>query len=328
MIEYVFKMLFCLLAAAALGFLVSWFLTRLRTLELEDQVFSLKRSLTDRDVKVSAAERRANESESNLKFQQESTLKADTEFQSVKDQRQNAVDHSTRLTADVSTKEASLASLTAIIAMREQALKERDYAAKTAESRISGFEKTIAEQTNLLRSRDESLTAKEARLIEIENLASRRSSEIDTLRGQLASAHTELEVTAKTHDSEISRLKTSLIQGDAKISDSSFTSNPLSPVHPKQYASAPIGTDPIKHIYGVGPALEKTLNGLGVYYFKQVALWTEAEIDFFDSKLPNFHGRIRREQWQRSAVEEHYKKYGEWLGKGDPLITMPETNRT
>ena len=328
MIEYVFKMFFCLLAAAAIGFLVSWFLRRLSILELEDQVFSLKRALTDRDVKVSAAQRRADESDTALKFQQESTLKADTEFQSIKDQRQNAVEHSSRLSADVTTKDASIASLSAIIAMREQSLKERDYAANSALTKAAGYEKTIAEQNSLLRSRDESLTAREARLIEIENLASRRSNEIDTLRGQLASAHTALETNQKLHDLEISRFKAPIAAQAllAPISQSQLAST--TPVHPQQYKQAPLSADDIKHIYGVGPALEKTLNGLGIYYFKQVASWTDADIDFFDSKLPDFHGRIRREQWLRSAVEEHYKKYGEWLGKGEPLITMPETNRT
>jgi predicted flap endonuclease-1-like 5' DNA nuclease len=96
---------------------------------------------------------------------------------------------------------------------------------------------------------------------------------------------------------------------------------------PRQFTSPPAHRDDIKHIYGVGPALEKLLNELGVYHFRQVATWSEADIDFFDSQLHEFHGRIRRENWVRSAIEEHYKKYGEWLGEGTPTITMPETNR-
>ncbi len=94
---------------------------------------------------------------------------------------------------------------------------------------------------------------------------------------------------------------------------------------PLQYASAPAGADDLEWIYGVGPKLAEALNAVGVYTFKQVAQWSESDIDFFDAKLEGFHGRIRRENWVKSATEEQYKKYGEWLGSGTPSVTMPET---
>jgi large subunit ribosomal protein L20 len=94
---------------------------------------------------------------------------------------------------------------------------------------------------------------------------------------------------------------------------------------PLQYASKPEAADDLEWIYGVGPKLAEALNAIGVYTFKQVAQWSESDIDFFDSKLEGFKGRIRRENWVKSATEEHYKKHGEWLGTGTPSITMPET---
>ena len=96
---------------------------------------------------------------------------------------------------------------------------------------------------------------------------------------------------------------------------------------PRQFASAPPLIDDLKHIYGVGPVLEKMLHALGVYQFIQVATWKADDIAFFDARLHDFHGRIEREHWVRSAQEEHYKKYGEWLGEGAPVFTMPEANR-
>ncbi|NOT62430.1 MAG: NADH dehydrogenase subunit E, partial [Acidobacteria bacterium] len=60
----------------------------------------------------------------------------------------------------------------------------------------------------------------------------------------------------------------------------------------------------------VGPVLEKMLHKLGIYYFKQVASWKESDIDWVDEQLEFFKGRIRREDWQGSATEEHLKKYG------------------
>jgi predicted flap endonuclease-1-like 5' DNA nuclease len=83
--------------------------------------------------------------------------------------------------------------------------------------------------------------------------------------------------------------------------------------------------DDLKRIYGVGRVLEKLLHKNGIFWFKQVATWTDNDIDTIDAKLEKFHGRIRRENWVRSATEEHYKKYNEWLGEGEPKVTMPET---
>jgi predicted flap endonuclease-1-like 5' DNA nuclease len=83
--------------------------------------------------------------------------------------------------------------------------------------------------------------------------------------------------------------------------------------------------DDLKRIRGVGPVLEKVLHRLGVHQFKQVALWTETDIDFFDAQLQTFRGRIRRENWVRSAAEEHFKKHGEWLAGAARAITISET---
>lgn len=76
--------------------------------------------------------------------------------------------------------------------------------------------------------------------------------------------------------------------------------------------------DDLKQIRGVGPALERFLRKRGVFSFSQVATWSQADIDKFEFLLPNFGGRIQRENWVRSAQVEHYKKYKQWLGDGEP----------
>jgi predicted flap endonuclease-1-like 5' DNA nuclease len=76
--------------------------------------------------------------------------------------------------------------------------------------------------------------------------------------------------------------------------------------------------DDLKHIRGVGPALERFLHKRGVFWFRQVATWSQADIDKFEFLLPNFSGRIQRERWVHSARVEHYKKYQQWLGDGEP----------
>ena len=59
--------------------------------------------------------------------------------------------------------------------------------------------------------------------------------------------------------------------------------------------------DDLKRISGVGPKLEKMLNGIGVYYFFQVEAWNKADVRRVDDLLDVFKGRIERDEWVAQA---------------------------
>ena len=69
--------------------------------------------------------------------------------------------------------------------------------------------------------------------------------------------------------------------------------------------------DDLKLIVGIGPVLERMLRNLGIGTFRQIALWTVRDIAEFDAKLPEFPGRIVRDQWVTQARALHESKYGE-----------------
>ena len=71
--------------------------------------------------------------------------------------------------------------------------------------------------------------------------------------------------------------------------------------------------DDLKLIVGIGPVLERMLHRLGVATYRQIAHWSERDIDEIDAKLPEFPGRIRRDGWVTQARELHQSKYGETL---------------
>ena len=71
---------------------------------------------------------------------------------------------------------------------------------------------------------------------------------------------------------------------------------------PVGFSEKPSDVDDLKRIKGVGPVIEKTLNGLGIYQFKQIADFTEDNITWVD-KYISFPGRIEREQWVPQAKE-------------------------
>jgi len=68
--------------------------------------------------------------------------------------------------------------------------------------------------------------------------------------------------------------------------------------------------DDLKLIVGVGPVLERMLQQLGITTYRQIARWSERDIDEIDARLPEFPGRIRRDGWVTQARELHQSKYG------------------
>jgi predicted flap endonuclease-1-like 5' DNA nuclease len=48
---------------------------------------------------------------------------------------------------------------------------------------------------------------------------------------------------------------------------------------------------------------------MGVYTFKQIALWTDEQAHEFSSRL-GFKERVEREHWREQARALHEQKYG------------------
>jgi len=69
--------------------------------------------------------------------------------------------------------------------------------------------------------------------------------------------------------------------------------------------------DDLKLIVGIGPILERMLQQLGIATYRQIARWSERDIDDMDARLPEFPGRIRRDTWVTQARALHQSKYGE-----------------
>ena len=66
--------------------------------------------------------------------------------------------------------------------------------------------------------------------------------------------------------------------------------------------------DNLKLIKGVGPAIEKTLNELGIQRFDQIAQMSEYDIDRVAHRLKGFRSRIYREDWIGQARDLHDQK--------------------
>ena len=79
---------------------------------------------------------------------------------------------------------------------------------------------------------------------------------------------------------------------------------------PPPLLDAPGTPDDLKLIVGVGPVIERMLYQMGVATYRQIARWSERDIDEVDARLPEFPGRIRRDGWVTQARALHVGKYG------------------
>lgn len=59
--------------------------------------------------------------------------------------------------------------------------------------------------------------------------------------------------------------------------------------------------DDLKKISGVGPFIEKKLNGIGIYTFDQISKFSKKDIDDVTDLIKFFPGRIERDDWVGQA---------------------------
>jgi len=79
---------------------------------------------------------------------------------------------------------------------------------------------------------------------------------------------------------------------------------------PPPLLDAPGTPDDLKLIVGIGPVIERMLYQMGIGTYRQIARWSERDIDDVDARLPEFPGRIRRDGWVTQARALHVGKYG------------------
>ena len=85
---------------------------------------------------------------------------------------------------------------------------------------------------------------------------------------------------------------------------------------PNAPAERPQCMDDLKIIHGIGPMIEQTLNRQGITTFRQIAEFTQEDIERVSGLLENFKDRVMRDDWVGQAKRAHYEKYGEKLHGG------------
>ncbi|MCF8226953.1 MAG: hypothetical protein K9J30_13835 [Bacteroidales bacterium] len=61
--------------------------------------------------------------------------------------------------------------------------------------------------------------------------------------------------------------------------------------------------DDLTMISGIGPIIERRLNYLGIYTFRQISRFTPQDIEVINDSIVYFSGRIDRDEWVAQAIE-------------------------
>ena len=59
--------------------------------------------------------------------------------------------------------------------------------------------------------------------------------------------------------------------------------------------------DDLKVIKGIGPKFEGDLNSKGIYYYRQIANWSAADVTMVEGIIDSIPGRIQRDEWVNQA---------------------------
>ncbi len=130
-----------------------------------------------------------------------------------------------------------------------------------------------------------------------------RDDEAAQLETELAAARERISQLEQAQDEEHAETRIEPVRDPDALTDGRDASN--DPIDARDEAAEKTdGTkDNLKKIKGVGPAIEKTLNELGIFRFEQIADMSEYEIDRVAQRLKGFHSRIYREDWIGQARE-------------------------
>lgn len=160
---------------------------------------------------------------------------------------------------------------------------ELDELKKSLDSRTLKLE-AVSTQRDVLRSRVE----------KTERELERKSEELEKLHRQ----HESLRSLVALRADRIRELEHALTQKTSALAERDRTIADLTAKLKK-----PVAADDLTRIRGIGPKFAKKLGALGITSFKQIAAWTDADIDRYADELGTRAKRIKSAGWRESAAE-------------------------
>ncbi len=290
------QILLCLLVAALVGGVVGWLLRGLG-----------QRARQEAQAAEWATRLRVAEGETH-------------EVRRARDELARRVDERDAALAQFDSKLASARADLKAQAANVAALQSEAEALTTKAAEFQAANDATARESDRLRSELDGKVALIARLESESKAATARSSE---LHGKLESStsessrlRSELKAVRQAHehcDERIATLNSRVreVEEQLRRKQAEAASAARSAGRPNWLLSeAPREKDDLKRIWGVGPVLERTMNSLGIYHYRQIAGWSRPDVEWVATQLGAFPDRIERDGWVEQAGRLQAEKYG------------------
>lgn len=279
-----------------------------RTKKAEDRLSESNKSLDDVHLKLKGEQSRSAELAAQLEAGASAAGSEETAA------AQAEID---RLTAELSTK----ADLEAKLAAAQES--DRDVAALQAElDACSAKKEDLTSRISELEGR---LAAAEKDQVALAGRASSLQRELDARDDEIVALRTEIETQPEPVPEPDPVSEPEPVPEPEPVSEPEPEPEPTPMAEPtreeglakvaeiaaRTAGGGPAADDDLKKVHGIGPKLERTLKGLGITSFRQIANFQPDDIVFVTAALDAFKGRIERDDWMTSAAEEHLKKYNE-----------------
>ena len=181
-------------------------------------------------------------------------------------------------------REAQIAELEGLLAKQNTALETVQQDKSSQASKLRQYEKELENCRQHVEPLRQQLNAHKNRLSDLQIQVDERDKTINKLREELRNRE---------------RLRTTPVRPaiSGKIDQSEERISTAS----KLFTSMPVQVDDLKRIQGVGPKLERMLNDMGIYQFKQISEFNAQDVKWVDDHLTAFKGRISRDNWVAQA---------------------------
>lgn len=156
---------------------------------------------------------------------------------------------------------------------------------------------------SLVGSAEQSTIGQSEKIARLERAIAERDEEIASLRERLADADRR----SAGESEELQGLRRRVVELDKRLKVEGNGSGT-----PSWLLVEPEGAkDDLQAIRGLGPVLERSLNELGIFHYRQLAAMTNEDVNWLAPRLNLSPGRIRRDDWPAQAKLMHFRKYRE-----------------
>jgi predicted flap endonuclease-1-like 5' DNA nuclease len=174
-----------------------------------------------------------------------------------------------------------------------------------AEARAEALDKRRDEAERALQGASERATTAEQNARSLEEEKASLIAELKAAREATARAEQPAETSSAEREPAAAEAKTEAADGQTSARAA------VEEIARRTAGERPAPDDDLKRIKGIGPVLERQLKAMGITSFRQIAQFTNEDIERVSNALGAFRGRVLRDNWPEGARAAHRDQYGE-----------------